>query len=84
MVSCAIITGDADPTLAHIHSRMPLTVRDGHEAQWLDPAETDAARAVDWLRRDAEIPGLAARPVSSHVNNARNDDPRCLEPLTDL
>ena len=81
--SCTIITGDASPALAHIHHRMPLTVRDGHEARWRDPAQSDADQAIDSLRCDGDIPDLAARPVSSHVNNARNDDPHCLEPLTD-
>ena len=81
--SCSIITGEADATLAHIHSRMPLTVRSGREEAWLDPARTDAGDAIDCLQQDTAIAGLAPRPVSTHVNNARNDDPRCFEPLTD-
>lgn len=74
LVSCTILTTEANDALRPIHHRMPVILPRESYAQWL------AEPAQDLLKPWAG-PALEAFKVSRHVNNARNDDPDCLEPL---
>ena len=49
-------------------------------AAWLDPATTDPADVLDLLVAAAPGP-LEAYPVSTAVNNVRNNGPGLVEPL---
>jgi putative SOS response-associated peptidase YedK len=80
IVSCSILTGAAVAPIDAVHKRMPLIVAPPLWDQWLDPQSNDAHTALGLLH-PLHADGLHATAVSSHVNNARNDDPRCLEPL---
>lgn len=72
--SCTIITTPPTGALREIHSRMPLIIPRGAYRQWLDGDDPQACiRPFD----DVE---LEFYPVSTLVNNPRNDDPACLEP----
>jgi putative SOS response-associated peptidase YedK len=73
--SCAIVTCDARGVVAELHDRMPVLLEKGSYATWLH-GTPDAARAL-LAPRD---PQLVAVPVGTAVNDARFDDPRCLEP----
>jgi len=78
--SCCIVTTAPSPAVAHVHDRMPVIVPPEAYAEWLDPRN----EAVDRLARLFEAcprPGLGARPVSTRVNNARNQGPELIEPL---
>ncbi len=78
--SCAIITTEPNKLVADIHNRMPAILgRQDHKA-WLDPDLQDP-QALDTLLKPYEPDAMTATPVSAHVNNPRNDDPRCIEPL---
>jgi putative SOS response-associated peptidase YedK len=78
MYTCAIITTAARGVAGEFHDRMPLII--------------DAPARALWLNREAS-PGevrkllkpysgeLEAYQVSTVVNSARNDDPRCVEPV---
>ncbi|MFP6743740.1 MAG: SOS response-associated peptidase [Alphaproteobacteria bacterium] len=79
--TCAIITTEANDTLAPIHHRMPVIVTPGDHDAWLDPAPP-SAEALTALLRPAPDDTLAALAVDRHVNNARHDDPACIEPAT--
>jgi len=79
--SCTIITAPAADAIAHIHPRMPLIAPPEVWDAWLDPQQVDAGQALAVLD-EAAPPMLATTAVSSHVNNARNDDARCVEPLS--
>ncbi len=80
--TCAIITTEANQTLAPIHHRMPVILAaDDHDA-WLDP-EPPSAAALTALLRPAPADAVIAQPVGRHVNNARNDDPACIAPAAD-
>ena len=61
-------------------SVMPALLAASDHACWLDPGERDPARVLPLL---APCPSdwLTAVEVSRHVNNPRNDDPRCIEPV---
>ena len=78
--SCTILTAPAREDIAHIHPRMPLIAPPEAWDSWLDPGLTDPGAALEALAARQAVP-LAPRPVSSHVNNARNDDPRCAQTL---
>ena len=77
--TCAIITTEANGTLAPIHHRMPVIVAPGDRDAWLDPAPP-SAEALSALLRPAPDDDLAPLAVDRHVNNARHDDPACIEP----
>lgn len=79
--SCTIITTVADPGLAAIHPRMPVVLEPADYQRWLDPELTDSTEIRDLLEQ-TRCPDLHTTAVSRYVNNARNDDPRCIEPLT--
>jgi len=72
--TCAILVTAANALVAPIHQRMPVIVRERDLAAWLDPELTDRGEIAPML---APLPpeALAAYPVSTRVNNARNDGP---------
>jgi putative SOS response-associated peptidase YedK len=76
--SCAIVTQPAATPVDVIHDRMPLVLERADWKRWLDPAQTDADALAPLLLPRA--PALVAYPVSTHVNDPRHDDPKCLEP----
>ena len=82
LVTCAVLTTDAVGPLAEIHHRMPLLLPPEHWNDWLDP---DVAAPAPLLAppSPALVAALELRPVSSLVNNVRNQGPELLVP-TDL
>ena len=77
--SFAVLTCPANEQLEFVHNRQPvmLSMADAH--QWLDPeAESATLKPLFGSRVPVE---LNAIPVSSYVNNARNKDARCIEPI---
>jgi putative SOS response-associated peptidase YedK len=77
--SCTIITTAADDFTRAIHDRMPVILAPDDYSVWLDTAVTDIEPLQALLERPLSGE-LAADPITTHVNNPRNDDPRCLEP----
>lgn len=78
--TCTILTTTAEDSVGRIHDRMPLTLdREAYDA-WLDPRITDPAEVRQLLIPAA--PGkLDAYPVSTRVNNVRNNGPDLIEPI---
>ena len=75
--SCTIITTDANELMAPIHDRMPVIVPPDSYDVWLDPAVQDPERLQPLLTAyPAEE--LTAYPVSTVVNNPRNEQPECI------
>jgi putative SOS response-associated peptidase YedK len=75
--SCTLLTTEASPDLDGIHHRMPVLLAPKQFSDWLDPATQ--ATALEALLAPAPVGTLKRRPVSPAVNDARFDDPRCLE-----
>jgi putative SOS response-associated peptidase YedK len=76
LVTCAVVTTQAVGDLADIHHRMPLVLSERQWADWLDPQRTDIA---DLLSPAADVLAeLELRPVSTEVNNMRNNHPELL------
>jgi putative SOS response-associated peptidase YedK len=80
--SCALLTTEPNELMAPIHHRMPVILNPDAYDDWLDPDQQDVARLVTLL---GPYPAgeMVANPVSRLVNNARFDDPRCVEPLVE-
>jgi putative SOS response-associated peptidase YedK len=76
--NCAILTTDANEVAAPAHNRMPVLIPPDSYARWLEMANQDVASLQDLLRPyPTETP--FARPVSTLVNNPRNDDSQCIQ-----
>jgi putative SOS response-associated peptidase YedK len=75
--SCTIVTTAAADPIRHLHDRMPVILDSAAEDLWIDPS-TPAPE----LRALLAAPGatLFHRPVSRAVNDARHDEPDCLDP----
>jgi putative SOS response-associated peptidase YedK len=79
--SCTVLTTEAVDDLGRIHDRMPMLVERDSWSAWLDPAAQDTTAAVSLLVPAA--PGLLeAYPVSTKVNNVRNNGLDLLDPVT--
>lgn len=81
--SCTIITTSANAFVAPYHQRMPVILPPSAYAEWLDPHERSPQELAHLL---APLPPevMAAYPVSTVVNNARVDTPKCLEPAGEV
>jgi len=78
--TAAIVTTDANKTLAPIHERMPVVVPPEAFDLWLDCAQVDAETAAT-LIAPAGDDVLEAYEISTAVNRVANDDARLIEPL---
>jgi putative SOS response-associated peptidase YedK len=78
VISCTIVTVRANTDVEAIHERMPVLLSAAHYGAWLTgtKAETDA------LLQPAPGAQLVAGAVSTFVNNARNQGPRCTTPIS--
>ena len=76
ILSCALLSKAAAPSIAHIHPRMPVVLRPEDAGAWLDPVTpvSECIRLVAEARQDME-----GYPVSSRVNHVREDDPALME-----
>jgi putative SOS response-associated peptidase YedK len=82
ILSCAIITTEANDLLQPIHGRMPVILDAANHDAWLDADGHDGAEAAALLRPHPSD-AMVAWPVGTFVNSAANDDPKCTEPLAD-
>jgi putative SOS response-associated peptidase YedK len=76
--TCTIITTDANDVLADIHDRMPVMLPDqGAEDAWLDHGTPP--ELLQELLVGLPDALTARRPVGTAVNDARHDEPDCLD-----
>jgi putative SOS response-associated peptidase YedK len=69
-------TGEANDLMKPIHDRMPVILDPKDFGLWLDPATKDG-KALAGLLCPCPVKGMAAYPVSTAVNNPRNESPVC-------
>ncbi len=79
--SCTIITTEPNDLMRSIHNRMPVILSPASYDQWLDPTN-QPTEPLKVLLRPYPSDELAAFPVSTLVNNPRNDAPQVLEPVS--
>ena len=75
--SCTVIVTDANAFMKPIHERMPVIFNPDDYSRWLDPTAGDGESLLipcpsDWL---------ASYPVSTYVNNPKNNDSQCIESI---
>ncbi|XP_077581685.1 abasic site processing protein HMCES [Stigmatopora nigra] len=74
-----VITVNASPNLQGIHDRMPAVLAGEEQVRrWLDFGEVKSSDALKLLQSEDT---LTYHPVSSLVNNSRNNTPECLQPV---
>lgn len=81
--TCTIITTDANAQTSSIHHRMPVILPPEAYDEWLDPAVQDKAKLEPLLVPLTQVE-MKIRPVSTLVNNVRNDVPACVETQQEL
>jgi putative SOS response-associated peptidase YedK len=75
--SFAVLTVPAAPGMAFVHDRQPLMLSIEDARAWMDPGREDVKTLIG-----SELPiDMDAVPVSTYVNNARNKDARCTDPI---
>lgn len=79
--SFAILTTEAASGLEFVHDRQPVMLSLADARRWLDPRAS--SRDLKALLGPGIPVDLDAVPVSSYVNNARNKEARCIEPIAD-
>lgn len=72
--SCTIITTDANKLAANVHDRMPVILDPPDYDPWLDTKNEDVEYMLDQLPADR----MCVRPVSTYVNNVKNQGPECV------
>jgi putative SOS response-associated peptidase YedK len=81
LLTVTVLTTDATDELGRIHDRAPLVVPAEAYRAWLAPEPGDADE-LRGLLVPATV-GMQADPVSTAVNNVRNQGPELIRPLTD-
>ena len=77
--TCAIITTEANELMRTIHDRMPVILNWEGVEECLNPRSfPDSLRA---LLVPFAADQMEAYPVSLYVNNAKNQGPKCIEPM---
>lgn len=79
VLSCALLTRPAAPAIAAIHDRMPVVLAPAGYEPWLAPGQSAEALSQLVAQARADFQGY---PISTRVNNPRNDFPELLEALS--
>lgn len=82
LLSCTIITTEANVTIRPLHDRMPALLDPSEQEAWLD-VDGVGAKAATALLRPWDAARMEVRPVSSWVNAVAHEGPRCIEPLAE-
>lgn len=80
LFTCTMLTKDANDFMRPIHHRMPIIVPFDREDEWLMRSFTEPEEVQQFIQT-FEDPHLTSYEVSDYVNNVKNDDPKCIEPI---
>jgi len=75
--SCSLITCDANALQAQIHDRMPVILDAADYDTWLGP-EVQDRETLERLLVPFDSERMTTRPVSTFVNDARHEGPKCV------
>ena len=78
--SCTIITTEPNELMKPIHNRMPVIVQPTDYDRWLD-LDFQNGEALEQVLRRYPADAMETFPVSTLVNNPRNDVAECIERL---
>lgn len=79
LLSCAILTTQANGLLSDLHHRMPVILPPERHAAWLFPERLKPREATQ-LCQPASTAGWTRHAVSTRVNSAREEGPELIEP----
>jgi len=79
--SCTIITTEPNELMATLHDRMPVILPSDTYTQWLDTTP-QTPESLQPLLKPYPTEGMAAYPVSTLVNNPKNDRAECVVPAS--
>ena len=80
LFTCTILTKDSSTFMKNIHHRMPIILPKDKEDIWIKPSFANAKEAHQFLN-EIEMEPLTAYSVSDFVNNVKNNDDQCIEPI---
>lgn len=80
LFTCTLLTKDSDTFMKNIHHRMPIILPKDKEDIWIRPSFANAKEAHQFLN-DIKMEPLSAYSVSDFVNNVKNNDVQCIEPI---
>jgi putative SOS response-associated peptidase YedK len=83
LLTFTVITTEATDDVGRIHDRMPMLVEPDRFAAWLDPA-LDHPDEVRSLLVPAAAGRLKSHPVSTAVNNVRNNGAELVKPAPQM
>ena len=81
LVTCTIITTEANELVRPIHDRMPVILPKDAEDFWLDSSVEDHTRLLDLLQ-PYQASDMSAFTVSKLVNSVKNNSPECIQPVS--
>jgi putative SOS response-associated peptidase YedK len=80
--TCTILTTAANQCTRLLHDRMPVLLDDDDWDLWLDE-RVQQIGDLEHLLQPYDSEQMVYNPVSRHVNSPRNDDPTCVQLLSD-
>lgn len=78
IISCTIITCEANETVGKIHDRMPVILDKENCWHWL---EDRPEKELNALLKPYSPDRMESYPVSTRVNNPREEDPQLIQPI---
>ncbi len=79
--SATVVTTAANATMVSVHDRMPVLVPSSRWDEWLDPTNHDLDTLAELFDMSSDD-SLVMHPVSSEVNNVRNNRPDLIDEVT--
>ena len=79
LLTCAILTQAASPSVAAVHDRMPVILPEAEFATWTDPALSDTVVIADTIRAKA-LRDFVHHAVSKKINSGKNEGQELTEP----
>lgn len=80
LYTTTIITTKANEMMSDIHDRMPVILDKNQALEWLDYTVTNT-KNLQTLLHQYNSDKMTYHPVSSIVNNAKNDTIECMQPI---
>lgn len=77
LYSCTMLTKDANTFMEDIHHRMPIMLDQADSMQWMQ-GEFPTSESVQHFITHTMDPSLISYPVTTYVNNARNNNEQCI------
>ncbi len=84
VATCTLLTTEANELMRDLHDRMPVIIAPDEYDMWLGTGHDDPPEVLANLRhllRPYPSEAMQMWPVSTRVNNVRNESEACIEPL---